>query len=113
MDAQRQHWLDHRIDLGAGYNITEVKLNWEIAYAKVFRIQIGDDPSNWTAIKSIIAYVSSGLQVHNGLSGGGRYARIDRAATSTANNIELLGSRVNGDQDDFGAERACSGKSAR
>src|SRR5207302_214136 len=40
------------VDLGATYNINEVQLNWEAAYAKAYQIQISNDAANWTTIYS-------------------------------------------------------------
>ncbi|NEW09766.1 chemotaxis protein [Paenibacillus sp. SYP-B3998] len=43
------------VDLGATKNINRVKLNWEAAYAKGYKIQVSTDsasPSNWTDVYS-------------------------------------------------------------
>ena len=41
------------VDLGAPYNISEVRLNWETAYAVNYQIQVSDDAVNWIAIKTV------------------------------------------------------------
>lgn len=40
------------IDLGQEYNLHRVKLNWETAYGKQYKIQVSDDASNWTDVYS-------------------------------------------------------------
>ena len=63
------------VDLGTTYNVNEVKLNWERAYAKAYQVQVSTDASTWKTIYS----TSSGTGGTNdltGLSGIGRYVRI-------------------------------------
>lgn len=38
-------WIS--VDLGASYNVTGVKLNWETAAAKDYKIQVSNDNTNW------------------------------------------------------------------
>src|SRR5208282_5522581 len=48
-------WSDPQwiyVDLGATYNITEVDLYWENAYATSFKIQVSSNASNWITIYS-------------------------------------------------------------
>ena len=63
------------VDLGATYNITEVKLTWEAAYARSFQIQVSSNAVNWTAIYNT-ATGPGGVQDLTGLSGAGRYVRM-------------------------------------
>jgi hypothetical protein len=63
------------VDLLTNYNITEVDLNWENAYATSFQIQVSSDTTNWTAIYNTTAG-TGGIQNLTGLSGTGRYVRI-------------------------------------
>jgi hypothetical protein len=63
------------VDLQATYNITEVDLNWEAAYAKSFQIQVSSDAINWTNIYST-STGTGGIQNLTGLSGTGRYVRM-------------------------------------
>src|SRR3954453_15294871 len=39
-------WI--QVDLGQTYNVTHVKLNWETAYGKAYKIQVSNDGTNWT-----------------------------------------------------------------
>ncbi|MFD0695386.1 DUF4855 domain-containing protein [Paenibacillus sp. GCM10027628] len=38
------------VDLGQAYNVSRVRLNWENAYAKGYKIQISNDATNWTDV---------------------------------------------------------------
>jgi hypothetical protein len=38
-------WIN--VDLGAYYDVSLVKLNWEAAYAKTYKIQVSGDGTNW------------------------------------------------------------------
>ncbi len=40
------------VDLGTSYNIGSVKLSWEDAYAKSYRIEVSSDKTNWTTVYS-------------------------------------------------------------
>jgi beta-glucosidase len=63
------------VDLGSQYNISEVELTWETAYAKAYQIQVSNDAANWTTIYST-ASGSGGIEDLTGLSGAGRYVRV-------------------------------------
>jgi hypothetical protein len=63
------------VDLQATYNITEVKLTWEAAYAASFQIQVSSDATIWTPIYSTTTG-TGGIQDLTGLSGTGRYVRM-------------------------------------
>ncbi len=63
------------VDLGATYNISRVKLSWETAYGKAYRIQLSPDAVNWTDIYSTTTG-NGGVNDLTGLSGSGRYVRM-------------------------------------
>lgn len=63
------------VDLLTNYNITEVDLNWENAYATSFQIQVSSDTTNWTPIYNTTTG-TGGIQDLTGLSGTGRYVRM-------------------------------------
>ncbi len=72
------------VDLGATYNISEVKLNWEAAYAQAYQIQVSNDATTWTTIYSTTTG-TGGVNDLTGLSGSGRYVRmlgVTRAAVN-------------------------------
>jgi GH18 family chitinase/chitodextrinase len=75
-------WL--RIDLGASYAISSVKITWEAAYASTYKVQIsptGADGS-WTDLKSITGNTAL-VNNHTGLSGTGRFIQIYGTARGT------------------------------
>jgi len=65
-------WL--QIDLGATATISQVQLQWEVAYAKAFQIQVSGDGTTWTSIYSTTSG-TGGTQTLS-VSGTGRYVRM-------------------------------------
>ncbi|GAA3506974.1 glycosyl hydrolase family 8 [Streptomyces showdoensis] len=78
-------WI--RIDLGAGRTISRVKLNWEAAYGKTYRIQTSDDGSAWTDVYSTTA--GDGGTDDLTVNGTGRYIRLYGTARGTAYGYSL------------------------
>jgi hypothetical protein len=76
------------VDLGAAYNVTEVDLNWEAAYATSFQIQVSSDTTNWTTIYNTTTG-TGGIQNLTGLSGTGRYVRMYGTVRATAYGYSL------------------------
>ena len=70
------------VDLQATYGITEVKLNWENAYATGFQIQVSSNAVDWTTIYTTTTG-TGGIQDLTGLSGTGRYVRMYGTARKT------------------------------
>ncbi|WP_343671095.1 cellulase family glycosylhydrolase, partial [Chitinophaga sp.] len=71
------------VDLGNSYNISEVKLTWEAAYAKDYLVQVSADNTNWTTVKTVSGNTSLAND-HTGLSATGRYVRIYGTARGSA-----------------------------
>jgi beta-glucanase (GH16 family) len=65
-------WL--QVDLGQTYNISQVTLNWEAAYARAFQIQTSNDGASWTTIYSTTTG-TGGVQ-NLAVNGSGRYIRM-------------------------------------
>ncbi|WP_030690768.1 glycosyl hydrolase family 8 [Streptomyces globisporus] len=65
-------WI--RIDLGANHTISRVKLDWEAAYGKAYRIQTSADGTAWTDVYSTTA--GDGATDDLTVSGSGRYVRM-------------------------------------
>jgi endoglucanase len=63
------------VDLGAIYNISQVNILWEAAYAKNFLVQVSSDNANWTTLKDVQANTSLSNN-YPGLTATGRYVRI-------------------------------------
>ncbi|UII19548.1 family 43 glycosylhydrolase [Fulvivirga ligni] len=66
-------WL--YVDLEQNYNIRNVKITWEGAYASNYELQVSQDGSNWSTVKSVTAN-NSIVNDHNDLNTSGRYFRI-------------------------------------
>ena len=79
------------------FNIYEVRLNWETAYAVNYQIQVSNDAVNWTTIQSIVGNQSKGVADFSDLAGAGRYVRIFCTQTSTgSDNYSLFDFNVYG-----------------
>lgn len=63
------------VDLGATYDINRVKIVWENAYGRDYRVEVSSNASTWTSIKTITGNTTL-VNDHTGLSGSGRYVRI-------------------------------------
>ncbi|MFF5920948.1 glycosyl hydrolase family 8 [Streptomyces flavochromogenes] len=78
-------WI--RIDLGANHTISRVKLNWEDAYGKTYRIQTSADGSTWSDVYSTTA--GDGATDDLTVSGSGRYVRMYGTGRGTAYGYSL------------------------
>ncbi len=67
------------VDLGANYNISQIKINWEAAYGKDFLVQVSTDNSNWNTVRNITGNTSL-TNDYTGLTATGRYVRIHGTA---------------------------------
>jgi len=83
------------VDLGATYNINEVWLDWEAAYATSFQIQVSSNAVNWTPIYSTTTG-PGGIQDLTGLSGTGRYVRMYATVRATQYGYSLWEFQVYG-----------------
>ena len=79
-------WIS--VDLGASYNVSEVKLNWETAAGKDYKIQVSADNVNWTD-----AYTrtggTGGLEDLTFTAVAGRYVRMYGTARTTTYGYSL------------------------
>ncbi len=73
-------WI--RIDLGQGAVVRRVKLTWEVAHARAYRVEISADGSTWTTLATEAAG-NGGVDEWTGLSGQGRYLRVYGTARGT------------------------------
>ncbi|MFE5941259.1 glycosyl hydrolase family 8 [Streptomyces sp. NPDC056480] len=78
-------WI--RVDLGANHTISRVKLNWEDAYGKTYRIQTSADGSTWSDVYSTTA--GDGATDDLTVSGSGRYVRMYGTGRGTAYGYSL------------------------
>jgi hypothetical protein len=70
------------VDLGDTYLISRVKIFWEAAFGKDYRVEFSDDASTWTTIKTVTAN-SSTVNDHFDVSGSARYVRIYGTSRAT------------------------------
>ena len=85
-------WL--QVDLGATHTITQVKLDWEAAYAKAFQIQTSTNGTTWTTVYSTTTG-TGGNQTLN-VSGSGRYVRMTGTQRATPYGYSLYEFQVLG-----------------
>jgi hypothetical protein len=83
------------VDLGAVYNINEIKIYWENAYGKNFEVQVSNDSTNWVQVKSVTGNATL-LNDYTGLTATGRYVRIYGTVRNTQygysiNELEVYG----------------------
>jgi hypothetical protein len=86
-------WL--RVDLGATASVSRVKLTWEAAYAKSYTVQTSADGTTWTTIYTTTTG-DGGTDDLTGLSGSGRYVRMNGTARGTAYGYSLFEMQVYG-----------------
>src|SRR5262249_24850460 len=86
------------VNLGAVYNVSEVKLNWETAAGKDYQIQVSNDATTWTTLYSVTGNTTSGWHDYPGLSGSGQYVRILGTARATQYGYSLFDFNVYGSQ---------------
>jgi len=81
------------VDLGTSYNIGRVKLTWEVAYAKSYRIEVSSDKANWTSIYSTTSGNGATDDISfNSISG--RYVRMYGTQRGTTYGYSLYGFEV-------------------
>nr|WP_063818085.1 ThuA domain-containing protein [Herbidospora sakaeratensis] len=62
------------VDLGASYDVNRVRLNWEAAYGRQYRVEVSPDNTTWTTVNTQTA--SDGGVDDLTVTGTGRYVRI-------------------------------------
>ncbi len=87
-------WI--RVDLGGIHSISHVKLSWEAAYGRAYKIETSADGSTWKAIYSTTTG-DGGTDNLTGLSGSGRYVRVYGTARGTQYGYSLYEFQVFGD----------------
>ncbi|WP_439656675.1 glycosyl hydrolase family 8 [Lentzea sp. HUAS TT2] len=85
VEGHDPEWL--RVDLGSAHTISRVKLSWEAAYAKSYRVQTSPDGSTWSDVYS--TSTGDGGTDDLTLSGSGRYVRVYGTARGTAYGYSL------------------------
>jgi hypothetical protein len=83
------------VDLGGSYNVNRVKLVWEAAYGKDYKVQISSNTSTWTDLKTVTGNTTL-TNDWTGLSGTGRYVRVSGTARGTVYGYSLYEFEVYG-----------------
>jgi chitosanase len=86
-------WI--QVDLGTASSVTHVQVSWEAAYGKAYQIQTSANGSSWTTIYSTTAG-DGGTDDLTGLSGTGRYVRLNGTARGTEYGYSLYEFKVYG-----------------
>ncbi|MFB9878703.1 glycosyl hydrolase family 8 [Planobispora siamensis] len=85
-------WI--RVDLGRSAAISRVKLTWEAAYGRTYRIQVSGDGSSWTDLYSTTT--GDGAVDDLSVSGTGRYVRMYGTVRGTPYGYSLYEVQVYG-----------------
>ncbi|MDX2971747.1 discoidin domain-containing protein [Kribbella solani] len=96
-------WL--RVDLGQPAAVGRVKLNWEAAYAKAYRIEVSDDGTSFTTVKEV-ANGNGATDDLTGLNAHGRYLRLVGTQRATSYGYSLWELEVYGTKDSSGDTQA-------
>ncbi|HEY3002243.1 MAG TPA: discoidin domain-containing protein [Kribbellaceae bacterium] len=80
-----KQWI--RVDLGSVQTIARVKLVWEAAYGRSYKIQLSNDGATWTDVYSTTA--GDGGVDDLAVSGSGRYVRMYGTKRATAYGYSL------------------------
>ncbi|MFB7938930.1 discoidin domain-containing protein [Streptomyces sp. NPDC056049] len=86
-------WI--RVDLGPSATVSRVKLVWEAAHAKAYRVEISSDGTNWTRLATETAG-NGGTDDWTGLTGTGRHLRVYGTARGTPYGYSLYTVEVYG-----------------
>lgn len=96
-------WL--RVDLGQPSTVNRVKLSWEAAYAKKYRVEVSDDGVHFTSV----ATVDNGdgkTDELSGLTAHGRYLRVVGTTRATKYGYSLWEVQAYGSADSTGDAQA-------
>lgn len=103
-------WI--QVDLGRVTAISGVRLNWEAAYGKSYKIQVSDDAGTWTDAYSTTAG-DGGVDDITGLSASGRYVRMLGTQRGTAFGYSLWDFKVYGSPVDLAAGKTATASSVK
>ncbi len=104
-------WTDNEwiyVDLGTAYNVNKVVLNWEGAYGKAYDIQVSNDGTNWTTVKSM-SDQNGGEDVITFDATSARYVRMQGISRGTGYGYSLWEMEVYATTESADVEDAVSG----
>ncbi|BBA97537.1 putative secreted protein [Actinacidiphila reveromycinica] len=90
--AADPQWLE--VDLGSAQSIGQVRLDWETAYAKAFKIQTSANGTDWTDVYSTTT--GTGGDQTLPVNGSGRYVRVYGSQRATQYGYSLWEFQVYG-----------------
>ncbi|WP_238881612.1 discoidin domain-containing protein [Clostridium sp. YIM B02551] len=93
-DWSDPQWIS--VDLGTSYNVTGVKLNWETAAAKDYKIQVSNDNSSWVDAYTKTGGTGGTETLTFSTSVTGRYVRMYVTARTTQYGYSLWDFEVYG-----------------
>lgn len=96
-------WI--RVDLGQPAAVNRVKLTWEAAYGKAYRIEVSDDGTTFSTIKTVTSG-NGATDDLTGLGGHGRYVRLVGTQRGTSYGYSLFELEVYGATDSSGDTQA-------
>jgi hypothetical protein len=85
-------WIS--VDLGTRSTVSQVKLQWEAAYGKAYRIEVSDDGAAWTPVYATTT--GDGGTDDLTVSGSGRYVRLYATRRATSYGYSLFEFQVYG-----------------
>jgi len=71
---QNSQWI--YVDLGNTYKVNKVRLNWEAAYGKSYKIEVSTNGSSWNAVANITNNTSGGIKEHTFASTNAQFVRM-------------------------------------
>nr|WP_315393897.1 di-heme oxidoredictase family protein [uncultured Duganella sp.] len=77
------------LDFGKTEVITRVRVDWENAHASQYLLQVSDDNSGWTTIKTVDSS-AGGTEDLTGLNGKGRYLRVKGVKRATQYGYSII-----------------------
>lgn len=96
-------WI--RIDLGQAATVHRVKLKWEAAYGKNYRIEVSDDGTTFSTVKDVVNG-NGATDDLTGLTGHGRFVRLVGTKRGTSYGYSLWELEVYGTADSSGDTQA-------
>ncbi|WP_328997637.1 discoidin domain-containing protein [Kribbella sp. NBC_00709] len=102
-ESSDPQWI--RVDLGQPATIGRVKLSWEAAYAKAYRIEVSDDGTTFSSVKEV-ANGNGATDDLTGLQAHGRYLRLVGTQRATSYGYSLWELEVYGTTDSTGDTEA-------
>nr|WP_312883384.1 discoidin domain-containing protein [Paenibacillus germinis] len=93
VEGSNNEWI--YVDLGAAASINRVKLNWEAAYGKGYKIQVSTDKTTWTDA-FVTTTGNGGIDDNTFNAKNGRYVRVLCTARGTTYGYSLFDFEVYG-----------------